>query len=90
MYTICGFPLSHSFGKVLQSACIRLGTQTTIDGRVEQLVPNLAVIKPTFLAAVPRVFEKVYNKVIAGAKEKAVSLMNCSKEPFVLVSKSHS
>jgi long-chain acyl-CoA synthetase len=63
-------PLSHSFGKVLQSACIRLGTQTAIDGRVELLVPNLAVIKPTFLAAVPRVFEKVYNKVIAGAKEK--------------------
>ena len=61
-------PLSHSFGKVLQSACIRLGTQTAIDGRVDQLVPNLAVIKPTFLAAVPRVFEKVYNKVIAGAK----------------------
>jgi long-chain acyl-CoA synthetase len=61
-------PLSHSFGKVLQAACIRLGTQTAIDGRVERLVDNLAIIQPTFLAAVPRVFEKVYNKVIAGAK----------------------
>lgn len=61
-------PLSHSFGKVLQSACIRLGTQTAIDGRVDKLIENLAIIQPTFLAAVPRVFEKVYNKVIAGAK----------------------
>ncbi len=61
-------PLSHSFGKVLQAACIRMGTQTAIDGRVEKLVENLAIIQPTFLAAVPRVFEKVYNKVIAGAK----------------------
>ena len=62
-------PLSHSFGKVLEAACIRMGTPTAVDGRVERLVENLAVIKPTFLAAVPRVFEKVYNKVIAGAKD---------------------
>ncbi len=61
-------PLSHSFGKVLQAACIRMGTQTAIDGRVDKLVENLGIIKPTFMAAVPRVFEKVYNKIIAGAK----------------------
>ncbi len=61
-------PLAHSFGKVLEVAQLRIGFTTAIDGRVDKLVENLAVVRPTFVAAVPRIFEKVYNKVIAGAK----------------------
>ncbi len=61
-------PLAHSFGKVLEAAQIIIGFPTAIDGRIDKLVENLAVIQPTFIAAVPRIFEKVYNKVIAGAK----------------------
>jgi len=61
-------PLAHSFGKVLEAAQIMIGFPTAIDGRIDKLVDNLAVIQPTFIAAVPRIFEKVYNKVIAGAK----------------------
>jgi long-chain acyl-CoA synthetase len=61
-------PLAHSFGKVLEAAQLRIGFQTAIDGRVDKLVENLGVVKPTFVAAVPRVFEKVYNRVIAGPK----------------------
>jgi long-chain acyl-CoA synthetase len=62
-------PLAHSFGKVLEVAQLRIGFQTAIDGRVDKLVENLAHVKPTFVAAVPRIFEKVYNKVVGGAKE---------------------
>ncbi|MEC7948207.1 MAG: AMP-binding protein, partial [Myxococcota bacterium] len=62
-------PLSHSFGKVLEAAVIRIGIPTAIDGRLDRIVPNLAVVKPTFVAAVPRIFEKVFNKVVAGARE---------------------
>ncbi len=61
-------PLAHSFGKVLEAAQLRLGFQTTVDGRVDKLVENLGAVKPTFVAAVPRIFEKVYNKVIGQAK----------------------
>jgi long-chain acyl-CoA synthetase len=61
-------PLAHVMGKVLQAAQVRIGFVTAIDGRIDKLVDNLAVIQPTFIAAVPRIFEKVYNKVIAGAK----------------------
>ncbi|MHB8878201.1 MAG: AMP-dependent synthetase/ligase [Myxococcaceae bacterium] len=61
-------PLAHSFGKVLEVAQLRIGFQTAVDGRVEKLVENLGAVKPTFVAAVPRIFEKVYNKVVAGAK----------------------
>ncbi len=63
-------PLSHSFGKVLQVAIIRIGIPTAVDGRIDRLVDNLKVVQPTFIAAVPRIFEKVYNKILSGAKEK--------------------
>ena len=39
-----------------------------MDGRVDKIVENLAVVKPTFVAAVPRIFEKVYNRVSQQAK----------------------
>ena len=61
-------PLAHVFGKVLEAAQIRIGFPTAIDGRIDKLVENLAVVQPTFIAAVPRIFEKVHNKVVAGAK----------------------
>jgi long-chain acyl-CoA synthetase len=62
-------PLSHSFGKVLVSTQLHVGFPTTVDGRIPRLVDNLAVVKPTFMAAAPRIFEKVYNKVVSGAQE---------------------
>ncbi len=63
-------PLAHSFGKVLECAQLRIGFASAIDGDINSLVANLAVQKPTFMGAVPRIFEKVYNKIVSGAKEK--------------------
>jgi long-chain acyl-CoA synthetase len=62
-------PLAHSFGKVLEVAFIRLGVNTAIDGVIDDLVTNLAVVQPTIMAGVPRVYEKVYNRVVTGARE---------------------
>jgi long-chain acyl-CoA synthetase len=62
-------PLAHSFGKVLEMAQLKIGFHTAIDGRVDKIVENLGHVKPTFVAAVPRIFEKVYNKVVDGAKK---------------------
>ena len=61
-------PLAHVFGKVLESGQIRIGFPTTVDGRVDKIVENMGQVKPTFVAAVPRIFEKAYNKILAGAK----------------------
>jgi long-chain acyl-CoA synthetase len=63
-------PLAHIFGKVLEVAQLRIGFPTAIDGRVDRMVDNLPRIRPTFIAAVPRIFEKIYNRVIETAKEK--------------------
>jgi len=62
-------PLSHSFGKVLLAGQLAAGFATAVDGRIPKLVENLAVVRPTFMAAAPRIFEKVYNKVVSGARD---------------------
>jgi long-chain acyl-CoA synthetase len=62
-------PLAHSFGKMIGTAQLRIGFLTAVDGRVDRLVENLGQVRPTFVCAVPRIFEKVHNKVIAGARE---------------------
>ncbi len=63
-------PLAHSFGKVLEVLQLRIGFVTAVDGRVDKIVDNLGEVKPTFVAAVPRIFEKVHNRVVQGAQEK--------------------
>jgi long-chain acyl-CoA synthetase len=62
-------PMSHSFGKVLMAAHITSGSVCAVDGRIPKIVENLAVVKPTVMAAVPRIFEKVYNKILEGARQ---------------------
>jgi long-chain acyl-CoA synthetase len=62
-------PLSHSFGKVLEVGQLAVGFPTAVDGRIPKLVDNLAVVRPTFMAAAPRIFEKVYNKIVGGVQE---------------------
>jgi long-chain acyl-CoA synthetase len=62
-------PLAHVFGKMIGTAQLRVGFPTAVDGRVERLVENLGKIRPTFVCAVPRIFEKVHNKVIQNARE---------------------
>ncbi|MGW3952768.1 AMP-dependent synthetase/ligase [Streptomyces sp. NPDC004752] len=61
-------PLAHVFGKVLTFGQIEVGHVTAVDGRVDRLIENLPVVRPTYMAAVPRIFEKVYNGVAAKAR----------------------
>lgn len=69
-------PMAHSFGKVLLSAQLACGFASAVDGRVEKIVDNCASVKPTFMGAAPRIFEKAYGRIQTmqaaegGAKEK--------------------
>ena len=58
-------PMSHSFAKVLMAAQLQIGFATAVDGRIDKIVENLAVVRPTFMAGAPRIFEKVHNRVMA-------------------------
>jgi long-chain acyl-CoA synthetase len=64
-------PLAHAFGKVLISTQLACGFASAIDGRVDKIVENTGVVKPTFMGAAPRIFEKAYSKIVtqqSGAK----------------------
>jgi long-chain acyl-CoA synthetase len=69
-------PMAHSFGKVLLSTQLACGFATAVDGRVDKIIENLAVVKPTFMGAAPRIFEKAHARIVTmqaaegGLKEK--------------------
>ncbi len=69
-------PMAHSFGKVLLSSQLACGFATAIDGRVDKIVENLGIVKPTFMGAAPRIFEKAHGRIVTmqqsegGLKEK--------------------
>ncbi|MBK7610121.1 MAG: long-chain fatty acid--CoA ligase [Actinomycetales bacterium] len=56
-------PFSHVFGKILLALPLQMGFPTAIDGKIDKIVDNLAVIKPTFMGAAPRIFEKAYARI---------------------------
>jgi len=56
-------PLSHVFGQVLLAVQFQLGFATAIDGRIDKIVENAAIVQPTFMAAAPRIFEKAHARI---------------------------
>lgn len=56
-------PLAHVFAKVLQVILIRLGLPTVVDADTDRLVQNLAETRPSWMGAVPRVFEVLYQQI---------------------------
>ena len=56
-------PLAHVLGKVLLTLPLQIGFPTVLDGRVDKIVENLAVVSPTFMGAAPRIFEKAYARI---------------------------
>jgi len=57
-------PMAHAFGKVLITAQLACGFVTAIDGRADKIVDNMAVVKPTVMGAVPRIFEKAHARIV--------------------------
>ncbi len=63
-------PLSHSFGKMLEAVQLQIGFATAVDGRIDRIVENLPVVRPTFMAGPPRIFEKVHGKIVQTVEEE--------------------
>jgi len=60
-------PLSHVFGKALIAIQLYIGFTTAVDGRIDKIVENLAVVQPTFMCGAPRIYEKVRARVMTTA-----------------------
>ena len=66
--TLLFLPVAHVFGRMVQIGSIRAGLHLAhCSDPVGRLPKDLASFKPTFVLAVPRIFEKIYN----GAEAKA-------------------
>jgi long-chain acyl-CoA synthetase len=63
-------PLAHSFGKVLLSAQLAVGFCAAVDGRVDKIVENMAIVKPAWVAAAPRIFEKAHARIVTGIEHE--------------------
>jgi long-chain acyl-CoA synthetase len=59
--TLLFLPLAHSFARVIQVGCLEAGVVLGHWPDASTLAQGLPEFRPTFLLAVPRVFEKVYN-----------------------------
>ncbi|HEY5677561.1 MAG TPA: AMP-binding protein, partial [Myxococcales bacterium] len=57
---------AHSFAQLIKVAWFGLGFQQIYAESVDKLVDNAGETSPTILSAVPRVYEKAYNSVVAG------------------------
>ena len=55
-------PLAHVFARVIQVGAVRARVRLGYSPDIRTLTPDLESFRPTFLLAVPRVFEKVFNK----------------------------
>ncbi len=65
--TLLFLPIAHVFGRVIEIGALYVGCTLGHTADVANLLDDLASFRPTFVLAVPRVFEKVYNS----AKQKA-------------------
>jgi len=64
-------PLAHVLGKVLLTLPLQIGFPTVLDGRVDKIVDNMAVVSPTFMGAAPRIFEKAYARITTSMSAEA-------------------
>jgi len=65
--TLLFLPVAHVFGRMVQIGAINAGLHLAHCSDITRLQQDLGTFKPTFVLAVPRIFEKVYN----GAEAKA-------------------
>jgi len=64
-------PLAHSFEKCLFTvACVRGMSIGYFSGDPLQLLDDLKALRPTYFPSVPRLFNRIHDKIQAGLKEK--------------------
>ncbi|MBO0921466.1 long-chain fatty acid--CoA ligase [Cellulomonas sp. zg-ZUI222] len=59
--TLLFMPLAHVFARFIEVLCVESGAVMGHTPDTRNLLPDLASFRPSYLLAVPRVFEKVYN-----------------------------
>ncbi len=83
-------PFAHSFAQIIKAAWFGSGFQMIYAESVDRLVDNAGETRPTVLSAVPRVYEKAFNNVVANGmaqKGLAGTLFRMAMREFELYAK---
>jgi long-chain acyl-CoA synthetase len=67
--TLLFLPLAHVFARIIQIGCVKARVRMGHSADIKNLLDDFAEFQPTFILAVPRVFEKVFNT----ASQRAVA-----------------
>lgn len=67
--TLLFLPLAHVFARIIQVGCVKARVRMGHSADIKHLLDDLSAFEPTFILAVPRVFEKVFNT----ASQRAVA-----------------
>ncbi len=63
--TLTFLPFAHIFGRVEMWCNVYIGWKMAFAESIDKIADNLLVIRPTFMMAVPRIFEKIYSKIMS-------------------------
>ncbi len=63
-------PLAHVFARTCAYTAVKSASRTTFARSMATVMDDFALAKPTWFISVPRVFEKIHTKIIAGVEAK--------------------
>jgi long-chain acyl-CoA synthetase len=69
METLMFLPLAHVFARLIVYFSMRTAISIAFAESMEKVADNLKEIRPHFIASVPRIFEKVYDKITSGVQD---------------------
>jgi long-chain acyl-CoA synthetase len=85
--TLAFLPLAHVFARCLHWMQLKAGYTVAFAEAITKVIDNMAEVRPTFFAAVPRIYEKLHANVVSnvnalpGVKRKYVSwALKCAME----------
>ncbi|MCO5169630.1 MAG: long-chain fatty acid--CoA ligase [Planctomycetes bacterium] len=67
--TLMFLPLAHVFARVLHWMQLKAGYVVAFAETINKVVDNMGEVRPTFFAAVPRIYEKIHGNVMAKIEE---------------------
>ncbi len=64
-------PWAHSFGQTVELHCLlSMGAAMALAESVDKIIDNLAEVRPTLIMSVPRIFNRIYDRVQKQIREK--------------------
>ena len=77
-------PLSHSYEHTVQFVQIAVGAKIFYAEKIEKLLENISIAKPTIMTAVPRFYQNLYNKINTNMKKQTGLKAKLIKATIVL------